>query len=232
MQDRVKNKIGTSGPDISVVIPALNAGATIGATVADLVALREVIVVDGGSHDGTQCAARRAGARVIAAPKGRGSQLAAGIVAAEGEWLLLLHADTRLGAGWDEAVRRHVANSRGVAGYFRFTLDSPTPQARRLERAVAWRCRRLGLPYGDQGLLIHRDLLAEVGGMRGLPIMEDVDLVRRIGRDRLTGLAADAITSAARWERGGWYARSARNLACLSLWWLGVPPAVIRRLYG
>ncbi len=78
------------------------------------------------------------------------------------------------------------------AGYFRFILDSPDPRARQLERAVAWRCRALALPYGDQGLLIHRDLLARVGGVRPLPLMEDVDLVRRLGRSRLTPLAADA----------------------------------------
>ena len=90
------------------------------------------------------------------------------------------------------------------------------PRARRLERLVAWRCRALGLPYGDQGLLLPRALLAAVGGMRPLPLMEDVDLVRRLGRRRLVALDAAAVTSAARWEREGWCRRSARNLACLS----------------
>ena len=118
------------------------------------------------------------------------------------------------------------------AGYFRFALDSDDPRARRLERLVAWRCRVLALPYGDQGLLIHRDLLAAVGGIRPLPLMEDVDLVRRLGRRRLVALDAAAITSAAKWQRQGWYRRSLRNLACLALYFAGVPPRLIARLYG
>jgi hypothetical protein len=90
----------------------------------------------------------------------------------------------------------------------------------------------LGLPYGDQGLLIHRDLLRAVGGVRPLPLMEDVDLVRRLGRARLRALPADAVTAAERWERDGYLWRSARNLLCLSLWFAGVPPRLIQRLYG
>ena len=117
------------------------------------------------------------------------------------------------------------------AGYFRFALDSPDPRARRLERLVAWRCRTFGLPYGDQGLLIHRDLLREIGGVRPLPLMEDVDLVRRLGRHRLVALQADAVTSAAKWETEGYLRRSARNLTCLTLWFAGVPPSLIQRLY-
>jgi hypothetical protein len=90
----------------------------------------------------------------------------------------------------------------------------------------------LALPYGDQGLLIHRDVLRAAGGIRPLPLMEDVDLVRRLGRRRLVALNAGAVTSAAKWERDGWYKRSGRNLLCLSLWRLGVPPAWIARIYG
>jgi hypothetical protein len=101
---------------------------------------------------------------------------------------------------------------------------------------VAWRCRVLALPYGDQGLLIHRDLLAAVGGIRPLPLMEDVDLVRRLvrrgGRARLVALDAVAVTSAERWRREGYAGRSARNLLCLSLWFAGVPPRIIARVYG
>jgi glycosyltransferase involved in cell wall biosynthesis len=186
-----------------------------------------VVVADGGSNDGTTAIAAALGARVVTAPRGRGSQLAAGVAAARGEWLLLLHADTRLAAGWCDA-----RPDPGRAGYFHFALDTDDPRARRLERAVAWRCRVLALPYGDQGLLIHRDLLASVGGVRPLPLMEDVDLVRRLGRRRLVALDIAATTSAAKWQRDGWYHRSARNLACLSLYFAGVPPRLIARLYG
>ena len=90
----------------------------------------------------------------------------------------------------------------------------------------------MALPYGDQGLLIGRDLLDRVGGVRPLPIMEDVDLVRRLGRDRLTMLEATAVTSGERYRRYGILPRVARNMACLGLYYVGVSPTVIARLYG
>ena len=219
-------------PGLSVVMPTLNAAPSLPATLAAIGgAATEVVVADGGSADGTDGLARSLGATVIAGPRGRGSQLAAGIAAARGPWLLLLHADTRLAPGWAAAVRAAMAEP-GRAWHFRFALDDAAPAARRLERAVAWRCQALALPYGDQGLLIHRDLLAAVGGMRPLPLMEDVDLVRRIGRARLGALDVVALTSAERWQREGWMKRSARNLLCLSLWFLGVPPRIIARVYA
>lgn len=218
---------------LSVVIPALNAAATLPGCIAALARLPgEVVVVDGGSSDGTAEVAARLGALVVQAPRGRGRQLAAGAAAARGDWLLLLHADTVLAPGWAAAAYPFMAANDGKAGYFRFALDAGEPEARRLERGVAWRCRRLGLPYGDQGLLISRALLDAVGGIADLPLMEDVDLARRIGKKRLAGLAVDAVTSAARFRRDGWRARSVRNLACLSLYFLGLPPRLIARLYG
>ncbi|WP_137178876.1 TIGR04283 family arsenosugar biosynthesis glycosyltransferase [Roseomonas sp. AR75] len=217
---------------LSVVIPALNAARTLPGAVAALGRLpAEIVVVDGGSTDATAAAAKERGARLLAAPRGRGVQIAAGVAAAAGPWLLILHADTRLAPGWEAAVREAMRNP-GRAGYFRFALDDHSPAARRLERAVAWRCRKLALPYGDQGLLIHRDLLTSVGGMRPLPLMEDVDLVRRLGRARLAPLDAAAVTSAERWRREGYLRRSARNLSCLALWFLGVPPRMIQSVYS
>jgi len=217
---------------LSVVIPALNAASTLAETIAAVAATAtEMVVVDAGSTDATASVARDAGARVCTAPRGRGAQLAAGVAAARAPWLLLLHADTVLAPDWPEAAARHIAAGPARAGYFRFALASPDPRARRLERAVVWRCRVLALPYGDQGLLIHRDLLAAVGGIRPLPLMEDVDLIRRLGRARIAPLAASAVTSASRWERDGWWRRSARNLVCLAAWFAGVPPARIVRLY-
>jgi rSAM/selenodomain-associated transferase 2 len=213
--------------DLSVIIPTLNAAASLPKTLAALGDVSEIIVADGGSTDGTHDRAAEAGARILTVPRGRGTQLAAGIAAAAHPWLLLLHADTILSPDWREAMHDDPAR----AGYFRFVLDSDDPRARRLERVVAWRGRVLGLPYGDQGLLIHRDLLRAAGGMRPLPLMEDVDLVRRIGRTGLVALPADAVTSASRWERDGYRRRSARNLLCLSLWFAGVPPRLIQRIY-
>ena len=217
---------------LSFVIPTLNTAASLGATLRSISGNHEVVVVDGDSEDGSGAIAAAEGARVVSAPRGRGSQLAAGIDAAKGEWLLLLHSDTRLAPGWKRAVHDHMAGDRHRAGYARFVLDSADPRARRLERLVAWRCRAFGLPYGDQGLLVHRDLLRDAGGMRPLPLMEDVDLVRRIGRHRLVALDMAAITSADKWHRQGWHRRSLRNLVCLALYFAGVPPRLIARLYG
>ncbi|MGI4975308.1 MAG: TIGR04283 family arsenosugar biosynthesis glycosyltransferase [Janthinobacterium lividum] len=223
-------------PWLSVVIPTLDAAATLPATLRALAgAPAEVVVADGGSRDATADLARSLGARVLSAPRGRGPQLAAGIAACSGPWLLLLHADTRLQPGWQPAVRAHLAAEPARAAHFRLALDSPDPRARRLERLVAWRCRVLRLPYGDQGLLLPRALLDAAGGMPCLPLMEDVALVRALRRLDPRGpaaLDADALTSAARWERDGWLCRSSRNLLCLALWRAGLPPAMIARLYA
>jgi hypothetical protein len=134
--------------------------------------------------------------------------------------------------GWRAAVQRHVDTAPGAAACFRFRLDSDAWQARVIERGVAARVRMLGLPYGDQGLLIPRTLYGEVGGYRPLPLMEDVDLVRRVGRSRLRMLEVEAVTSADRWERDGWFSRSARNLACLALHGAGVSTERIAGFYN
>ena len=216
---------------LTIVIPALNAAASLGACLTALDGADEVLVVDSGSTDDSAGIAERAGARVIAAPRGRGTQLRAGGEAARGDWLLFLHADTRLGARWQEAVAAHVATAADRAGYFDLRLDDNAWQARAIERGVGVRVRLLGLPYGDQGLLISRRLYDEVGGFRPLALMEDVDLARRIGRHRLRRLDATALTSAERWRRDGWVRRSTRNLACLALYAVGVSPTRLERFY-
>ena len=220
---------------LSIVIPTLDAAAELPTTLAALAGsslLGEIIVVDGGSHDATVAIARDAGARVITAPRGRGTQLAAGAAAAPGAWLLFLHADCRPLPGWDAAVQRFVAAGGAAAGYFDLALDDPAPAARRLERMVRWRCRVLALPYGDQGLLIHRQLYDSVGGFKAVPLMEDVELARRLGRARLAPLDATMLASARRYRRDGYSRRPLRNLLCLSLYFAGVPPKTIARLYG
>jgi rSAM/selenodomain-associated transferase 2 len=222
---------------LSAVIPTLDAANTLPETLAALrrsAIVGKVIVVDGGSSDASIALAEAAAARVVVARRGRGAQLAAGAATASGNWLLFLHADCRLDAGWERAVAAFLAAPGAArrAGYFEFALDDPAPAARRLERIVAWRCRALALPYGDQGLVISRELYNAVGGFAPLPLMEDVDLVRRLGRRRLVPIGARCFTSAQRYRRGGYIRRPLRNLVCLTLYFAGVPPDRIARLYS
>lgn len=222
---------------LSIVIPTLNAAASLPGALAPLGEARraglphEIVVSDGGSLDGTLDIARQADARLVVGTSGRGSQLARGAAAAQGDWLLFLHADTKLAPGWLAAVTAFTAVDAGRAAYFRFALDEAHPAARRIERLVRWRCARLALPYGDQGLLISRRTYDAVGGFKTLPLMEDVDIVRRLGRERLVALDHAAITSAQRYRRDGWWARPLRNLSCLSLYFLGIAPRVLLGLY-
>lgn len=217
---------------LSVVIPTLNAEAHLPDCLDRMKAADEILIVDGGSKDSTVAVAEAAGARLILAPKGRGSQLRAGGEAARGDWLLFLHADTLPGHRWREAVEAHERTNPGKAGCFRLRLADKAWQARAIERGVAARVKLLALPYGDQGLLVPRHLYEQVGGYRPLPLMEDVDIVWRIGRWRLRVLGEDAFTSAERWRRDGWLRRSARNLACLGLYGAGMSPERIARIYG
>ena len=227
-------------PPLSIVILARNAAATLPATLAALDEgrrgglIREIILADGGSTDGSREIAHSAGAVVLDAPVGRGAQLATGADRAAGPWLLFLHADTALASGWAAAVASFIADPDNGerAAVFCLVLDDADPRARRIERWANWRGRVFGLPYGDQGLLIAADLYRALGGYRPLPLMEDVDFVRRIGRRRLVVLDAAAITSAARYRTGGWWLRPLRNLTILALYFLGAPPRLLQRLYA
>jgi rSAM/selenodomain-associated transferase 2 len=193
----------------------------------------ERLVVDGGSRDDTLSVADAAGAKIIRSSQGRGTQLAAGAAEAKGDWLLFLHADTVLDPGWVEEASRFIEKSGpSRAAAFRFALDDQSTAAARLEAMVAWRCRVMALPYGDQGLLISRQLYDALGGYRPVPLFEDVEFIRRIGRDRLTILETRAVTSATRYLQSGYFRRSMRNLFCMALYRLGIPPHLIARIYG
>lgn len=226
---------GARFPGLAAVVPTLNASASLPATLGALAGVAgDVVVADGGSTDATCARALAAGARVVKAPRGRGPQLAAGAAAATGDWLLFVHADSRPQDGWQAAAGAFFGrpDAAARAAVFRLAIDLPGRPARRLERMVAWRTRALGLPYGDQGLLISRRLYEEVGGFRPLVLMEDVDMARRLGRKRLLMLDAEMLTSGARYRRSGIVGRAAFNLGCLGLYFLGVPPRLIARLYG
>ncbi|MGD9925665.1 MAG: TIGR04283 family arsenosugar biosynthesis glycosyltransferase [Pseudorhodoplanes sp.] len=224
---------------ISVIVPTFNAARTLGSTLESLAPcrpelLKELIVADGGSSDETVDIANKAGCVVVPANKGRGLQLRAGTRAATQQWLLFLHADTRLGDHWARAVSSFLQEpkSESIAGVFSFRLDDDGPRARILEQLVAIRVRVLALPYGDQGLLMSRALYDEIGGFADIPLMEDVDIVRRIGRRRLRVLPASVVTSAENYRRDGYILRSVRNLFCLGLYFVGVPPSRIVKIYG
>jgi rSAM/selenodomain-associated transferase 2 len=227
---------------ISVIIPTLNAEAGLGGALTALVPaavdglVREVIVVDGGSDDRTAAIVDQAGAQLITRSGGRGYQLEAGARRARFPWLLFLHADTVLESGWErDAVAFMEAVDGGkralAAAAFRFALDDIGLRPRVLERLVAMRCALLRLPYGDQGLLIPKLLYADLGGYNPHPLMEDVDIVRRLGRRRMVMLRSRAVTSAARYRANGYLRRSLRNLTCLTCYFLGVPTTVISRIY-
>ncbi len=225
---------------LSVIIPTLNAQAALPQTLSALVPgvisglVKDVIISDGGSTDESCAIAENTGCMVLSGPAGRGVQLARGAQAARANWLLFLHADTVLSSGWEEEAGHFMSQgySPAHAGVFRFALDDFRPQARRLESLVALRCKLFALPYGDQGLLIHRSLYEELGGFAKIPLMEDVDMIRRIGRRRLIYFRSTASTSAERYVTGGYLRRPLRNLFCLSLYFLRVPPRLIARLYG
>lgn len=223
---------------LSVIIPTLNAGAALAKTLDSLEAGQtrlpiEVIVADGGSVDDTALIAAQKGAIFLETPRGRGHQLAAATPQSSGEWLLFLHADTRLCDDWVGAVKAFVDDrkNRHRAGYFRFALDDATRAARVLEAIVALRCRLFGAPYGDQGLLISRAAYEQLGGYKCIPLMEDVDLVGRIGRRNLKRLDARALTSAERYRREGYLLRPLRNLLCIGLYTMGVSPRYMANFY-
>jgi rSAM/selenodomain-associated transferase 2 len=227
---------------ISVVIPTLDAEAGLAATLAALVPaaveglVREVIVVDGGSRDGTLIIAEAAGADILRSQPGRGLQLAAGAAKARFPWVLFLHGDTVLEIGWEREARAFIeqiedGGRSAAAGAFHFALDDVGFKPRLVEAGVALRCGLLRLPYGDQGVLMPKALYRTVGGFRPMPFLEDVDLARRLGRRRIVMLRTRAVTSAVRYRRDGYLRRAARNLACVGLFYLGIPIGTLARLY-
>ncbi len=229
---------------ISVVIPTLDAEAGLADTLTALVPafveglIREVIIADGGSTDRTLAIANQAGAMVVGVPApGRGAQQKAGAARARMSWLLFLHADTVLEPGWEREVSTFMqrvddGRLKPSAACFRFALDDVGAKPRTVEIGVAARTALLKLPYGDQGLLIPRTLYNELGGYADLPIMEDIEFVRRLGRARITQLRARAITSAVRYRKDGYVSRTLRNQRCLALYMLRVSPDRIARIYA
>ncbi len=229
---RPKLRVMDAPGSLAVVIPSLNEQRLVAAAVASVVAdASEVFVVDGGSTDATVSEAQACGARVLRGPRGRASQMDAGASVATAEWLVFLHADTRLGEGWADALR--CLPEDVVGGAFRFSLDSPRLRYRLVEFGVALRCRLLQLPYGDQALFARRRAYGAVGGFGRVPILEDVDFIRRLRRlGRLAFPSVAAFTSARRWEECGIVSTTLRNWCVMLLDAAGVSRERLARFYG
>ena len=219
---------------LSVVIPTINAADDLPGCLATLVEgldsglIRELIVTDGGSTDPTMELADKVGAEIVTGPPSRGGQLRRGAAAAQGTWLLVLHADSHLPQGWSAAVQAQMAT--GQPAIFRLRFDAEGLAPRMVARWANLRTRVFGLPYGDQGLLISKADYDAAGGFPDIPLMEDVAMARALrGRLRLLPLAV--TTSAAKYQRDGWTRRGARNLGLLIRYLMGADPTQLARRY-
>ncbi len=220
---------------ISVVIPTLNAASELAAGLGSLMEglaaglIREMVISDGGSSDETVQLAEEAGANLVSGPASRGGQLRRGCAAARGDWFLVLHADTQLSPGWSEEVARHLQEGQGHPAYFRLRFRAKGGWPAWVAGWANLRARVFGLPYGDQGLLIRRESYFAAQQYPDQPLMEDVVLVRRL--KGLTPLAAEARTSATRYQRQGWLRRGTRNLLTLLRFLLGADPKKLAQSY-
>jgi rSAM/selenodomain-associated transferase 2 len=224
---------------LAVVVPVLNEAATIEAALRRLAALRQrgarVIVVDGGSGDDTAARAAPLADRVLAAPRGRASQMNAGAQADEArdaDVLLFLHADTRLPEDADRIVAHALADGSHCWGRFDVRLDAPGWPLRLIETLMNWRSRLTGIATGDQAIFVTRSAFAWLHGFAPLPLMEDIDFSSRARRlTRPAALRDRVLTSARRWQRHGVW----RTVALM--WWLrlsyffGADPAALARRY-
>jgi hypothetical protein len=223
----------TKHPYVSVIIPTLNEARQIEQTLAAATCPdAEIIVSDGHSTDRTVDRARAQGARIVVGQRGRAVQQNRGAVAARGDVLLFLHADTRLPENYAAHVFDTLMDRRTVLGAFRFQTDLDTPAMRWISFWTNLRAGRLQLPYGDQALFLYRDRFHAVGGFPEVPIAEDLYLVRRMHRRGRIALApVAAVTSGRRWRRLGPLRTTLVNtiiaLGCLA----GVPPQRLAPLY-
>lgn len=219
---------------ISVVVPALNEAGRIKQCVqaAKRGTGTEIIVVDGGSDDGTPEEAAEPGVEVLRTRPGRAHQMNVGAEAASGDALLFLHADTLLPDGYGGCVRRLLADDSNVAGAFRFSIGSYSPTARFIERTVNMRARRLQLPYGDQALFLRRETFDNMGGFPDMPIMEDYEFVRRLrARGRIAVARPAVYTSPRRWQTHGELKTTFVNKCMVAGYHAGIPPSTLATLY-
>ncbi|MBL8382825.1 MAG: TIGR04283 family arsenosugar biosynthesis glycosyltransferase [Burkholderiales bacterium] len=221
---------------LSIIVPALNEAAGIAACLAALTGVRragcEVVVVDGGSSDGTAAAALPWCDRVVTSERGRGVQLNAGAAAARTDRLLFLHADTRLPEGALDAIEDALGRAPYAWGRFDVALDSP----RRLLRVVACmmnlRSRLTGIATGDQAMFMTRAAFDAAGGFPPIPLMEDVAMSTRLKRLAAPHcLRMRVSTSARRWEADGAWRTIVLMWRLRLAYFLGADPADLARRY-
>lgn len=230
----------SSTEKISIIIPVLNEVGTIKETLASTYPSTnvEAIAVDGGSTDGTVRLVQSLGVKVLSAPAGRACQMNAGAMAATGEILLFLHADTRLPPGFDRMVRTALQPSMQgdrqapVAGAFALQIDAALRRLRLIEWGVNWRTRFLQMPYGDQAIFLKAETFHQMGGFPELPIMEDFELIRRLKRTgRIALIPTPVVTSARRWLKKGVCQTTLINQMVILAYLLNVPPKQLVRWY-
>ncbi len=220
---------------LSIIIPTLNSASVLPDTINFLTPaietglVRELIFSDGGSEDDTKAIASAVGAKFVSGPAGRGQQLAAGADAAGGLWLLIVHSDTWLSIDWVDEVESHMTTP-GLAGYFKLKYRAAGLASAWVSGWANCRSKWFGLPFGDQGLVISKDLYLEVGGYPSIPIMEDVEIARRL-KGRLRMLNATAATDPCRYLEEGWFNRGLRNFLLLAKYRAGVSPEKLNRSY-
>ena len=222
---------------LSIIVPVLNEGEGIAAALDALSDLRslgsEVIVVDGGSRDATIQRARLRADRVIAAPRGRASQMNAGAAKARGDVLLFLHADTRLPRAAEHVILDGLARSGRAWGRFNVKIEGRSPLLLIVGRLMDLRSRLTGIATGDQAIFVRRDAFESVGGFVEIPLMEDIALSKRLKRvSRPLCVSERVVSSGQRWEKNG-------VLATILLMWrlrlaffFGADPKELARQYG
>jgi rSAM/selenodomain-associated transferase 2 len=226
----------TGVPALSVVIPSLDEAANLAVLLPILAAelpSAEVIVADGRSGDGSpDLVARLATARLVTSSRGRARQMNAGARVATGDVLLFLHADTRLPPGAAAAIDRALEDHAVVGGRFDVRFDNPGPAYRMIAALMNLRSRLSGISTGDQAIFVRRRVFDALGGYPDIPLMEDVELTRRLKRaGRLAALRARVTTAARKWEREG-VARTIVLMWTLRLLYAcGVSPARLHRWY-
>jgi rSAM/selenodomain-associated transferase 2 len=220
---------------LTIVIPVLDEAAIIAVTLAALAPLRargaEVIVVDGGSRDGTPLLAAPFADHVIAASRGRGAPMNAAAALGSGDALLFLHADTALPDNADGLI--DVALSRRAWGRFDLRIAGQHPLLAIVARMINWRSRLTGVASGDQAIFVRREVFLAVGGFPDLPLMEDIAFSRRLKRlCRPFCISAPVITSGRRWDHYGIGATILLMWRLRLAYYLGAEPARLALRYG